>query len=48
MRYRPGVEIALAKRWALDVFIVISMSLQKGKHIAGGRNRPFFLKMLDY
>ena len=35
MRYRPGVEIALAKRWSLDAFYVINMHLRKGRHIAG-------------
>ena len=35
MRYRPGVEIALAKRWALDVFYCYQYESPKGKHIAG-------------
>ena len=35
MRYRPGVEIALAKRWALDIFYCYQYESPKGKHIAG-------------
>ncbi len=35
MRYRPGVEIALAKRWVLDVFYCYQYESPKGKHIAG-------------
>ena len=33
MRYRPGVEIALAKRWSLDAFYCYASS--QGRHIAG-------------
>ena len=35
MRYRPGVEIALAKRWSLDVFYCYQYASSQGRHIAG-------------
>ena len=35
MRYRPGVEIALAKRWSLDAFYCYQYESSRGKHIAG-------------
>ena len=35
MRYRPGVEIALAKRWSLDAFYCYQYASSQGKHIAG-------------
>lgn len=35
MRYRPGVELNLAKRWSLDVFYCYQYEPSKGKHIAG-------------
>lgn len=35
MRYRPGVEIALAKRWALDLFYCYQYEADRGKHVAG-------------
>lgn len=35
MRYRPGVEIDLAKRWSLDAFYCYQYGPSRGKHIAG-------------
>ena len=35
MRYRPGVEIALAKRWSLDAFYCDQYASSQGRHIAG-------------
>jgi len=35
MRYRPGVEIDLAKRWSLDAFYCYQYESSRGKHIAG-------------
>ena len=35
MRYRPGVEIALAKRWSLDAFYCYQYASSRGRHIAG-------------
>ncbi|WP_294629704.1 DUF2490 domain-containing protein [uncultured Bacteroides sp.] len=35
MRYYSGVEIALAKRWSLDVFYCYQYTSSQGKHIAG-------------
>lgn len=35
MRYRPGVEIDLAKRWSLDAFYCYQYESSIGKHIAG-------------
>lgn len=35
MRYRPGVEINLAKRWSLDAFYCYQYESPNGKHIAG-------------
>jgi len=35
MRYRPGVEIALAKRWSLDAFYCYQYVSSQGRHIAG-------------
>lgn len=35
MRYRPGVEIDLAKRWSLDAFYCYQYESPNGKHIAG-------------
>ena len=35
MRYRPGVELNLAKRWSLDVFYCYQYEPSKGKHITG-------------
>ena len=35
MRYRPGVEIALAKRWSLDAFHRYQYASSQGRHIAG-------------
>lgn len=35
MRYRPGVEIDLAKRWSLDAFYCYQYASSKGRHIAG-------------
>lgn len=35
MRYRPGVEIALAQRWSLDAFYCYQYASSKGIHIAG-------------
>ena len=35
MRYRPGVEIALAKRWSLDTFYCYQYASSQGRHIAG-------------
>ena len=35
MRYRPGVEIALAKRWSLDAFYCYQYASSQGRHIAG-------------
>lgn len=35
MRYRPGVEIALAKRWSLDAFYCYQYTSSQGRHIAG-------------
>lgn len=35
MRYRPGVEIALAKRWSLDAFYCYQYASAQGRHIAG-------------
>lgn len=34
-RYRPGVEIDLAKRWVLDTFYCYQYESPKGKHIIG-------------
>ena len=34
MRYRPGVEIALAKRWSLDAFYCYQYASSQGRHIA--------------
>lgn len=35
MRYRPGVEIDLAKRWSLDAFYCYQYESPNGKHIVG-------------
>ena len=35
MRYRPGVEIALAKRWSLDAFYCYQYASSQGRHIVG-------------
>lgn len=35
MRYRPGVEIALAKRWSLDAFYCYQYASSQGRYIAG-------------
>ena len=35
MRYRPGIELNLAKRWSLDAFYCYQYEPSKGKHIAG-------------
>ena len=35
MRYRPGVEIALAKRWSLDAFYCYQYASSQGRHSAG-------------
>ena len=35
MRYRPGVEIALAKRWSLDAFYCYQYASSQGRRIAG-------------
>ena len=35
MRYRPGVEIALAKRLSLDAFYCYQYASAQGRHIAG-------------
>ena len=35
MRYRPGVEIALAKRWSLDAFYCYQYASSQGRHIPG-------------
>ena len=35
MRYRPGVEIVLAKRWSLDAFYCYQYASSQGRHIAG-------------
>ena len=35
MRYRPGVEFDLAKRWSLDAFYCYQYEASRGKHIAG-------------
>ena len=35
MRYRPGVEIALAKRWSLDAFYCYQYASSQGRHNAG-------------
>lgn len=35
MRYRPGVEFDLAKRWSLDAFYCYQYESSRGKHIAG-------------
>lgn len=35
MRYRPGIEIDLAKRWSLDAFYCYQYESSRGKHIAG-------------
>ena len=35
MRYRPGIELNLAKRWSLDAFYCYQYESSKGKHIAG-------------
>lgn len=35
MRYRPGVEIDLAKNWSLDAFYCYQYEKSTGKHIAG-------------
>ena len=35
MRYRPGVEIALAKCWSLDAFYCYQYASSQGRHIAG-------------
>ena len=35
MRYRPGVELNLAKRWSLDAFYCYQYEPSKGKHITG-------------
>ena len=35
MRYRPGVEIALAKRWSLDAFYCYQYASSQGRHIDG-------------
>ena len=35
MRYRPGVEIALAKRWSLDAFYCYQYASSQGRPIAG-------------
>lgn len=35
MRYRPGVEIDLAKRWSLDAFYCYQYESSNGKHIVG-------------
>ena len=35
MRYRPGVEIALAKRWSLDAFYCYQYASSHGRRIAG-------------
>lgn len=35
MRYRPGVEIALAKGWSLDAFYCYQYASSQGRHIAG-------------
>mgnify|MGYP000733702711 CR=1 FL=1 len=33
MRYRPGVEIALAKRWSLDAFYCYQYASSQGSHM---------------
>lgn len=35
MRYRSGVEIALARRWSLDVFYCYQYASSQGRHITG-------------
>ena len=35
MRYRPGVEIALANRWSLDAFYCYQYASSQGRHIVG-------------
>ena len=35
MRYRPGVEIALVKRWSLDAFYCYQYASSQGRHIVG-------------
>lgn len=35
MRYRPGVEIDLGKRWSLDVFYCYQHTSRKSTHVAG-------------
>lgn len=35
MRYRPGIEIDLAKRWSFDAFYCYQYESSRGKHIAG-------------
>lgn len=35
MRYRPGIEIDLAKRWLLDTYYCYQYEAGKGRHIAG-------------
>ena len=35
MRYRPGIEIALAKRWSLDAFYCYQYASSQGRHIVG-------------
>ena len=35
LRYRPGIEIDLTKRWSLDAFYCYQYESSRGKHIAG-------------
>ena len=35
MRYRPGVEIEVSDKWALDVFYCYQYEPDKSKHIVG-------------
>lgn len=35
LRYRPGIELDLAERWALDVFYCYQHEPQRSKHIVG-------------
>ena len=44
MRYRPGVEIALAKRWSLDAFYLLSICIFARQTHCRNRSGVFFLK----
>ena len=35
LRYRPGIEIDLTKRWSLDAFYCYQYASSQGRHIAG-------------